>query len=164
MVVRIFSLIFAACCCILPRLGFADDAAKELVGTWKLLSSVVSVDGGEKVDFFGKNPKGRLLLTADGYWSIIITRPDRSPAKTAGDKAALLDSMIAYSGRYTINGDKITTRVDVSWNEVFSGALQDQTRFFNVEGDKLTIRTGLIESAARPGQRTDSVLTWEGER
>jgi hypothetical protein len=164
MVVRILSLFFAACCCILPRLGFADDAAKELVGTWKLLSSAVSVDGGEKVDFFGKNPKGRLLLTADGYWSIIITLPDRSPAKTSSDKAALLDSMIAYSGRYTIDGDKITTRVDVSWNEVFSGALQNQTRFFNVEGDKLTIRTGLIESAVRPGQRTDSVLTWERER
>src|SRR5215471_13999592 len=108
----------------------------------------------EKRSTFLVKIRRRLLLTADGYWSIIITRPDRSAAKTPDNKGALLDSMIAYSGRYTINGDKITTRVDVSWNEVFSGALQNQTRFFNVEGDKLTIRTGLIESTVRPGQRT----------
>jgi hypothetical protein len=95
--------------------------------------------------------------------AIIVTRPNRLQAKTSDEKAALLDSMLAYSGKYTINGNKITTRIDMTSNEVFSGALQNQTRIFGIEGDKLTIRTGLIPSAIRPGQRADSVLTWERE-
>jgi hypothetical protein len=72
-VVRILSLFFAACCCILPRLGFADDAAKELVGTWKLLSSVVSVDGGERSTFLVKIRKGSYssLLMDIGQLSLL---------------------------------------------------------------------------------------------
>jgi Lipocalin-like domain len=155
---------FAACSCILPGPGFADDAAKQVVGTWKLVSEATTLEGGDKLELFGQNPKGRLVLTPDGHWFAIITRADRSPAKTSDEKAALLDSMLAYSGKYTIDGNKVTTRVDVTHNEVFRGALQNQTRFFSVEGDELTLRTGLIASSARPGQRLESVLIWQRER
>jgi hypothetical protein len=161
---RFLAVFFLAFIFVLPGIGFADDGAKQVVGTWKLLSIVTSIAGGDKVEPFGPNPKGRLVLTGEGHWSIIITRANRSPAKTSDEKAALLDSMLAYSGKYTTDGDKITTRVDMTWNEVFSGALQNQTRFFSVEGNKLTIRTGLIPSAVIPGHRADSVLTWERER
>ena len=161
---RILALVLAACILVVPGTGFANDGANQVAGTWKLLSFVTSVEGGDKVEPFGPNPKGRLVLTGEGHWLIIITRTNRSPAKTSDEKAALLDSMLAYSGKYSIDGDKITTRVDMTWNEVFSGALQNQTRLFSIEGDKLTIRTGMIPSAIRPGQRADSVLTWERER
>jgi hypothetical protein len=160
---RVLAIIATIVCLILPRIGFADDAAKQIVGTWKLLTWVTSTEGGEKIEPFGSTPKGRLVLTDKGHWLIIATHANRSQAKTSDEKAALLDSMLAYSGKYTINGDKITTRVDMTWNEVFSGALQTQTRIFSIEGDKLTIRTGLIPSAIRPGQRADSVLTWQRE-
>jgi len=116
------------------------------------------------VEGFGPNPKGRLVITSDGHWIVIITRSDRSPAKNSDDKAALLDSMLAYSGRYTIDGDRITNRIDITHNEIFTGALQNQTRFFSVEGDKLVLRTGLMASSFRPGQKVDSILTWERER
>jgi hypothetical protein len=72
--------------------------------------------------------------------------------------------MLAYSGKYTIDGNQITNRIDMSWNEVFTGARQIQTRFFSIEGDKLVLRTGLIASAVRPGQKAESILTWERER
>jgi len=42
------------------------------------------------------------VITSDGYWIIIITRANRCAAKTPDEKAALLDSMLAYSGKYTI--------------------------------------------------------------
>src|SRR5262245_15092591 len=98
---------------------FADDRAP-YVGTWKVISLITKFEAGDTVEFFGPNPKGRLVLTSDNYWSIILTRANRSQAKTVEEKAALLDSMLAYSGKYTIDGDRITTRVDMSWNEIYT--------------------------------------------
>jgi hypothetical protein len=163
MMERVLAIIAATVCLILPRAGFADDGVKQIVGTWKLLTWVTATEGGEKIEPFGATPKGRLVLTEGGHWLIIVTRANRSLAKTSDEKAALLDSMLAYSGKYTINGDRIITRVDMTWNEVFSGALQTQTRLFSIEGERLIIRTGLIPSSIRPGQRADSILVWERE-
>jgi hypothetical protein len=61
-----------------------------------------------------------------------------------------------------IEGDKFTTKVDISWNELFTG--QDQVRFFKVEGDKLIIRTAEQASAVFPGKRVVGTLNWERER
>jgi hypothetical protein len=52
----------------------------------------------------------------------------------------------------------------MSWNEIYSGANQNQTRFFNIEGDILTIRSPEIVSAVRPGQKAVATLTVERER
>ena len=81
------------------------------------------------------------MLTPQGQWTIILTAMGRAPATNLEEKAALLDSMLAYSGKYTIEGNRMMIRVDMSWNEIYSGANQNQTRFFNVEGDILTIRS-----------------------
>jgi len=61
--------------------------------------------------------------------------------------------MGAYSGRYTVEGDKVVHRVDVSWNEAWTGT--DQVRFVKVEGDRLTITTA-------PGKNpiTGAQTTW----
>jgi hypothetical protein len=61
--------------------------------------------------------------------------------------------VLAYSGVYTVEGNKITTHVDMSSNEIYTGANQNQTRFFRIEGDKLTLRTPEIVGAVRPGKK-----------
>ena len=160
---RILALVFATCC-LWTELSFADDAAKQLAGTWKVVSLITKFDGGDAVEPFGPNPKGRLVLTHEGQWIIILTAANRGPAKNFEEKAALLDSMLAYSGTYTTEGNRMTIRVDMSWNEIYSGSNQDQIRFFNVDGDKLTIRSPEIVSAVRPGQKAVATLTLERER
>jgi hypothetical protein len=160
----VLALVFAACCLFRAGFSFADDGGKQLAGTWKVVSLVTSFDGGDKVEPFGPDPKGRLVLTPQGDWIILQTRTNRAPAKTVEEKAALLDSMLAYSGKYTIDGNRMTIRVDMSWNEIYSGANQNQTRFFSIEGDKLIIRTPEIVSAVRPGQKAVATLTLERER
>ena len=95
---------------------------------------------------------------------IILTGANRGPAKGTEEKAALLDSMLAYSGKYTIEGNQMMIRVDMSWNEIYSGANQNQTRFFTLEGDKLIIRSPEIVSAVRPGRKAVATLTVERER
>ena len=161
----ILALVFATFCLCQPGFSFADDAAKQLAGTWRVVSLLTKFDGGDTVEPFGPHPKGRLVLTPEGVWIIILTGANsRGPAKNLEEKAALLDSMLAYSGKYTVEGNRMTIGVDMSWNEIYSGANQNQTRFFDIEGDKLIIRSPEIVSAVRPGQKAVATLTVERER
>jgi hypothetical protein len=153
----------ATTCVVSAGISRAQDPA-QLTGTWKLVAWSTKFDGGDAVEPYGPSPKGRLVLTPDRYWIIILTGEARKPAKTIEEKAALLDSMIAYTGKFTVEGDKITTRVDASSNEIYTGANQDQTRFFRIEGHKLTLRTPEIVSAVRPGQKAVGTITFERER
>lgn len=140
-----------------------DEVATQLIGTWKLTSWVTQVIGEDSREPYGPNPKGRLVITSEGHWIVIITAANRQPPKTTEEKAALLDSMLAYSGKYRIEGDKITTRVDMSSNEIYTGSNQDQTRFFRVEGNKLDIRTPEIASAVLPGKKIIGTLSFKRE-
>jgi hypothetical protein len=160
----IFAIVLATSCSVWPACSFADDAATQLVGTWKLVSWLTKFDGGDTVEPYSPNAKGRLVLTPDRRWIIILTGANRKPAKSVEEKAALLDTVLAYSGVYTVEGNKITTNVDMSSNEIYTGANQNQTRFFRIEGDKLTLRTPEIVSAVRPGQKAVGTITFERER
>jgi len=160
----ILALAVAISCVFRPEFSYAQDAATQLTGTWKLVSWLTKFDGGDTVEPYGSSPKGRLVLTPDSHWIIILTGANRKPAKTIEEKATLLDSILAYSGKYTVEGDKITTHVDMSSNEIYTGANQDQTRFFRIEGNKLTIRMPEIVSAVRPGQKAVGTITFERER
>ena len=160
----ILALAVAISCVFRPEFSYAQDAATQLTGTWKLVSWLTKFDGGDTVEPYGSSPKGRLVLTPDSHWIIILTGANRKPAKTIEEKATLLDSILAYSGKYTVEGDEITTHVDMSSNEIYTGANQDQTRFFRIEGNKLILRTPEIVSAVRPGQKAVGTITFERER
>src|SRR5712691_239075 len=158
-----FMALITSCSLLIP-VAFADEVQKQLVGTWKLTAWVVQVIGDGSREPYSPNPKGRLVITPEGHWIVVLTGANRRPAKTTDEKAALLDSMLAYSGKYRIEGDRITTRVDMSSNEIYTGANQDQTRFFKVEGDRLALRTPEIASAVLPGKRVVGTVNFERER
>jgi hypothetical protein len=83
----------------------------------------------------------------------------RSPPFRNGndaDSAALLKSLMVRTGKFTIDGDKLTTDVDLSWNEILTGT--SQVRFFKLEGDKLSIRTAEQASAVYPGKKVVGTL------
>jgi hypothetical protein len=149
---------------LIPCTAWPDESTKSLAGTWKLTGWTLRVIG-ETADKepFGPNPKGRLVMTPDGYWIVIITGANRRPAKTVEEKVALFDSMLAYSGKYTIDGDKITIQVDMSGNEVFTGSNETQTRFFKLDGQQLIVRTPEINSAALPGKKIVGMNIFERE-
>ena len=154
----------AAVVCVCFQAGFAlaEDAAGQLAGSWKLSSWTIQIIGGEATEPFGPNPKGRAIFAADGYVTFVIVAANRKPATSNEESAALLKSLLAYTGRFMIEGDKFTTKVDISGNELLTG--QDQIRFFKLEGDKLTIRTAEQVSSVFPGKRVVGSLTWERER
>ena len=94
--------------------------------------------------------------------AFIIVAPNRKSATNNDESAALLKSLMAYTGKFTIEGDKFTTKVDISWNELLTG--QDQVRYFKMESDRLSIRTAEQVSAVYPGKKVIGTLTWERER
>jgi hypothetical protein len=160
--VRLLAFALVAYCYLQPELALADDTAKQLVGSWKLNSWVIQIIGGEATEPFGPNPKGRAVFTSDGYAAFIIVGANRKPASNNDESAALLKSLLVYTGKFTIDGEKFTTKVDISGNELLTG--QDQVRFFKLEGDRLSIRTAEQVSSVFPGKKVVGTLTWERER
>jgi hypothetical protein len=95
-----------------------------------------------------------------------ISRPERKPPSpgysNAADAVALMSSMIAYTGKFRLEGDRFITAVDGAWNEILKA--NEQVRFFTVDGERLSIRTPEQPSGAMPGKRVVSVLLWQRER
>jgi hypothetical protein len=158
---RLVALLVAFHCYFQSGLVFADDASKLLVGSWKLTSWTIQIVGGDATEPFGPNPKGRALFTSDGYAAFIVVGANRKPATNNDDSAALLKSLLLYSGKISIDGDKFTTKVDISGNELLTG--QDQVRFFKLDGDRLSIRTAEQVSSVYVGKKVVGTLTWERE-
>jgi hypothetical protein len=138
---------------------FADDRAK-LLGIWKLVAFEGEFkDTGERFYNWGKSPKGYVIFTPEGRMTVIIEGEGRKAPKTDQDRAALLRSLIAYSGMYRIEGNKQITKVDVSWNPMWNGT--EQVRFFKFEGDRLVVLTAWGPSPRFPGRVTRGHMIWE---
>jgi hypothetical protein len=135
-------------------------SAHPLVGNWKLLSWQVVVDGHPH-DLFGPNPKGFLLLTAEGRAMALTTAEDRRPGEGDAERAALHRSMLAYTGRYRVEGHEFATTVDASWNEVWNGT--EQRRRWRIEGDRLFIESVPAPSILFPGKTDHRLIVWERE-
>jgi hypothetical protein len=116
-------------------------AADELYGTWRLVSwKRTLVSTGETTDYFGDTPKGYLIYGRDGYTVCVMFRdkrpniPDGSKM-TEKDRAELYNTLIAYGGKYTFDGNTLKIKVDMSWNESWNGTVQVRTVKF--EGNKM---------------------------
>ena len=134
--------------------------AKELIGSWKLVSWQVIVDGKPQ-DLFGIKPKGSLILTENGRAMALTTAEDRTAGEGDAQRAALHKSMLAYTGRYRVEGDEFVTAVDVSWNEAWNGT--EQRRKFRLEGNMLKIETAPAPSLLFPGKVDYRRIVWERE-
>jgi hypothetical protein len=128
--------------------AFADDGAK-LVGTWKLVSWEREVKAtGEKEVLLGKNPSGYMIFTPEGRFMVILTGEGRQAPKTDKDRADLLKSMFALTGKYRVEGDKYFVKVDASWNPEWLGT--DQERLFKIDANRLHIQTQWLVSPNWP--------------
>ena len=70
---------------------------------------------------------------------VIVVPESRKPLEKEEDRIAHHKQMVAYTGRYTLSGDKVIHHVDVAWNEAWIGS--DLVRSYKVSGDRLAITT-----------------------
>lgn len=140
--------LLAVCLTIAASGSVADDAAN-LVGTWKLLSFQSEFqDGRPPRAMLGEHPKGYLILTKEGRLMSVIEGQNRKSPATDSDRASLLNSLIAYSGTYQINGNRWTLSVDVAWNPAWDGTVQ--VRDFELAGNRLTVRSPWLHAVNFP--------------
>jgi hypothetical protein len=121
-----------------------------LIGNWRLVSWQVVV--GEEI----QNPFGSSRAMA------ITTAGSRKPGDGVAQRAALHKSMLAYSGKYRIEGSDFITTVDISWNENWNGT--EQRRHYRIEGDRLFIESAPAPSILYPGKTDFRRIVWEREK
>lgn len=130
--------------------------ADVLTGTWTLLAAYLDLPGGGRFDYFGPDPKGRIIFDPAGSMTALLTAGARS-----GDGAALFGSMLAYTGRFTADGTNFVTHVDAAWVPAWEGS--EQRRDYTIAGDRLTIRTPPGPHPAYPEADVSAVLEWRRE-
>ncbi|HEY7298662.1 MAG TPA: lipocalin-like domain-containing protein [Xanthobacteraceae bacterium] len=147
--------------CFLAIPAAAQDREK-LLGNWKLVSFYTEdVQSKQRNDLYGAHPNGHIGFTPDGRFFALVAADGRKPPQTPDDQAAAFRSMIAYTGKYRLEGDKFITKVDVAWNEGWTGT--EQVRFWRVEAGKLYITTAPIPNPNVPGGMVIGTLVWEKE-
>ncbi len=118
----------------------ASQQSSPVHGVWQLLTYLVEVkESGETFPPMGDKPTGYVIFTPEGRLSFTLSAEGRQPATTDQERAGLLNSVIAYTGSYRLEGDRWITQVDVAWNPEWVGT--EQTRYFRVEADHLTVTT-----------------------
>jgi hypothetical protein len=136
------------------------EQTHSLTGVWKLVAFDVEYqDTGERKATYGSKPRGYLALLPEGRMIAVIAAEKRKVPETNDDRAAAFRTMLAYSGVYRLEGDKWITKVDVAWNEAWTGT--DQVRYFTFDGALLTVSTGWQLSANEAGRNIRATLTWE---
>ena len=143
----------------------ANSIQQAILGTWKLVSYVrEEPTSGAKSDVMGAHPSGYINYGPDGRMIVIIVGTDRKkPAgavATPDEAEALIRSMLAYAGTYTIDSQAktVTHHIDISWDQSRTGT--DHVRSYKLEGNHLTLTTEPSTDPAT-GKKTVRTLLWE---
>jgi hypothetical protein len=119
------------------------QTAKDLAGTWTLVSNV-SEQGGNKTDTFGPNPKGILIVDASGRYVLAVTRAglpkvasNNRTTATPEENKAIVQGSITHFGTVSVNAEDktITFKIETSTFPNWDGI--EQKRPFTITGDEL---------------------------
>ena len=120
----------------------AAQGAKSLIGSWAAVSAVNTDASGKKTDTFGPNPRGMLVFTSDGHYSLTIMRAslpkfssNNRNKGTAEENQDVVAGSIAHFGKYKVEDNAIVFNVETSTYANWDGA--SQTRSFTISGDQL---------------------------
>lgn len=134
---------------------FADNP---LVGTYKLVSFALEVDGVPGHGTMGPDPRGYLVITPN-YYTHTYIGSGRKFGTSAEAKAALHDTLASVAGRYSVEGEQIAVTVEVAWNELWNGTRQ--LRHVAWSGNRLTLTSPPQPYPRDPGKTVVSRLVWE---
>jgi Lipocalin-like domain len=125
-----------------PQADVSGSGA-QLVGTWRLISRVVTLEDGTAVQDPGL---GYLIYDSSGHMAAQLMRPDRPTAIDCGtsspapsDNSQSVNGYVAYFGRYTIDETSHTVTHHLEGALAAADVGKNLVRRFQVSGDKLTI-------------------------
>ena len=148
---------------MLPRPAPAQDLAPQLVGVWNLNSQLrKEVATGATLATFGEKPSGYIIFTRGGLLTFVIVGTDRkapaSPNLTDAERIELFKTMSFGSGTYKVEGNKVVTRYDTSWHQLWTG--RDLSSQVEIRGKTLTIATEPFKASV-DGKEVIVTTIWE---
>ena len=118
----------------------------QLLGTWMLVSVISEADDGNKSEPFGSNPKGMIMFSSEGHFSLFQSKAE-IPGIAANDRAkatpeearAIVASAIAYYGTYSVSeADKtILVKVNASTFANVAGGAEQKRIITSLTADEL---------------------------
>ncbi len=114
-----------------PRAGVRAG----LIGMWKL-GAIEREPSAERLAAGGTASRAYIIFTPRGRFMALV-EGNRHLSDAEAATIELFRTAFAYTGAYRVEGDAWITRVDRSWND--STVAGEHTRFFDLDGDSLTV-------------------------
>jgi len=93
---------------------------------------------------------------------MVVKENRKAPATdvpTDAERIELFGGLIAYTGSYTIDGDKVSHHIDTSWNQAWTGTTQ--VRQFRADGKSLSLKGTTVNAlTGTTGREGSFVVTW----
>jgi hypothetical protein len=151
-----------------PLQANISGGAGQLVGTWRLVSRVVTLEDDTPVQDpgLGKTPSGYLIYDSSGHMAAQLMRPDRPNAIDCGmsapatsENSQSINGYDAYFGTYTVDETSHTVTHHLEGALAAADVGKNLVREFQLSGDKLTIivRT----NSPKDQQKQIRTLVWE---
>jgi len=111
---------------------------EDITGTWLLVTRGHHNPQDEQIlrDRYGDDPVGMLIISADGWMNAALcsgSRP-RLPENPTwhtdapdADRLVAFDTYLSYGGRWSLEGDVFTTKVEFALNPGWVGGTQVRT-------------------------------------
>jgi hypothetical protein len=147
--------------CMAPLTARPNFGDAKVLGIWKLISVEIEVQRTGQIELpMGENPAGYAVFTREGRAFFILTGELRQPATNDEQRAGLLNTLVASTGTYRLEGDKWITKVEVAWNPEWVGS--EQARVFKLDGNRLQVLSPWRVMPNWPEKgRTRSILTFD---
>jgi len=136
----------------------AAQTAKDLVGTWNFVSNIAE-QGGKRVELFGSNGKGRMVLGSDGRYTIVIVRASlpkfASGSRFEGspeENKAVVQGSNAHFGTYTVDEANHTLIFHIEGSTFPNWDGAEQKRPFTLTGDELKYTIPTSTTGSGPGE------------
>jgi len=134
-----------------------------IVGTWTLVSVAYEDQAtGERTSLYGEYPKGIQIATPEGRWLALMTAEGRGVPQSDAQRAQALKTMIAYTGRYRVEGGNVVTKVEAAWNEAWVGTEQVRAVRFDGE-DRLLLQSPPMPHPNINGKVVRVIVAWARE-
>jgi Lipocalin-like domain len=122
----------------------AQSAQDQLVGTWKLGSIYIECPDGSRVDPFGANPTGILIIDGNGRISVQFIGSDL-PEFASNDRLngtpeenkAVEQGILCYFGRYSVNDVDRSLNIHIESSSFPNWKGADQKRFLVLTEDEM---------------------------
>lgn len=133
---------------------------EKLVGTWKLISaSSITRTGERNATTYGTGPVGLLTYSRHGRVTSLIAYGGRKALSMNAkpeEQAEAFNTFLAYTGSYSLNGDKVTHHIEISSIQNYVG--KDLVRTIRFDEDRITLVT---PPTMVNGKFQSIELTWE---